>query len=749
MGAGRSRGRRPALEAEATQAMRMFNLVPAGKGFPNCIVRVVGHVECRGEGGGGVKAPLSGEECAYFAYERREVRKVRKYSLRTGQHTDAEKSTRMGSKKDGCPFAVVEGGREVQVVKPCILAPATKFRSSTRDTIASKPFPTAEDIRVLQIRQLEFRRTCDEHKRRYAAEKQAFEAGQRSMRSNQAKGDGRRPPSKPRFRPYQPPPDQTIEFCSDPWIVETESILSAKSLVAALGVLTQDERQGCWILKPLHDLVLYREYIYANWPKMAAKWKEIQLVWDKMEKRNQSFVRDFGVIKMPAMKSGPTSSSSSYLGAEKAQEEELRAPGLVKIARVKYENQRYYPLSKWSPKLLPTDHSAFSDEKGRACERSPEGLEWRQEGDWEYAFDFPKKMIKYSWKKSKTNAWVRRRKWTTTHVCYPVQQKPQLDSVELRAETKKYHSEFPNRTKEIKRARIGQQAITEDVVDALATALSRRQLTGQDAKGAEEPLMMGNVRYFQPRQIQKLKVLGSGAFGEAWLANVTPYGEKKVVLKVPLAEGGLDDDSLRELGAMAALKPQKNIVEFVGAVTIDKKFCFITGYCARGSLDGLHSVIDMVREEKFLSVALDISEGLSHLHNNDIIHRDLACRNLLMKADGTVVICDYGLSKKLTDKRNSYRINTSKFPWPWTSPQSLKTQLFDKPGDVWSLGVTLWEILTRGKTPYAESLLAMSSAEVFSLNVSLDVIFALNLPPFIMLSNHALPPFPFISRSLV
>jgi len=92
--------------------------------------------------------------------------------------------------------------------------------------------------------------------------------------------------------------------------------------------------------------------------------------------------------------------------------------------------------------------------------------------------------------------------------------------------------------------------------------------------------------------------------------------------------------------------------------------------------------------------------------------QDLACRNLLMTEDGCVVICDYGLSKKLTANQSSYKVNTSKFPWPWTSPQSLETHRFDKAADIWSFGVTLWELLTKGATPYAEHCLASSSLEV-------------------------------------
>mmetsp|Transcript_10369 Transcript_10369/g.16625 ORF Transcript_10369/g.16625 Transcript_10369/m.16625 type:complete len:414 (+) Transcript_10369:215-1456(+) len=259
--------------------------------------------------------------------------------------------------------------------------------------------------------------------------------------------------------------------------------------------------------------------------------------------------------------------------------------------------------------------------------------------------------------------------------------------------------------------------MTDDMaITRLAAILAEKQqeLGGSSYShyNTSSEMFMGNIRYFVPEQIQKKERLGKGTFGEAWLATIDSIPDKSTVLKIPLSEGGLDDDSLRELGAMAALKPHKNIVEFLGVVTIEKKLCFLTGYCARGSLDRLHHKYDMTSERKFLVIASNIADGLEHLHSNDIIHRDLACRNLLMTEDGCVVICDYGLSKKLTANQSSYKVNTSKFPWPWTSPQSLETHRFDKAADIWSFGVTLWELLTKGATPYAEHCLASSSLEV-------------------------------------
>jgi len=133
-----------------------------------------------------------------------------------------------------------------------------------------------------------------------------------------------------------------------------------------------------------------------------------------------------------------------------------------------------------------------------------------------------------------------------------------------------------------------------------------------------------------------------------------------------------------------------------------------------GSLDNLHDKIDMASDKGFAKVGLDICAGLKTLHASTIIHGDLACRNLLMKADGTVALCDFGLAHKLGQYHDYYVVSEGrKFPWAWTDPHTLRTGRFDLKSDIWSLGVTFLELLTKGERPYwAEICIGMGVREI-------------------------------------
>jgi len=235
-------------------------------------------------------------------------------------------------------------------------------------------------------------------------------------------------------------------------------------------------------------------------------------------------------------------------------------------------------------------------------------------------------------------------------------------------------------------------------VKRILGAIARfKELEDGNQPAARPPVRIGHVLCFDPSDVKVEKKLGKGHFGSAHLAMIYSL-KKKVVLKVPHRGEGLDRGAMREFQAMAQIKPHPNIVEFIGCMTLqDKRVCFMTAMCEFGSLDKLHDKFDL--KSRFLDIVAGVCAGVSHLHRDGILHRDLACRNILMKSDFTVAICDFGLSRQISDK--DFQIS-DEFPWLWAAPEAIRTGQFTKESDVWSLGVTMWEILTGGKIPYVD-----------------------------------------------
>lgn len=83
-----------------------------------------------------------------------------------------------------------------------------------------------------------------------------------------------------------------------------------------------------------------------------------------------------------------------------------------------------------------------------------------------------------------------------------------------------------------------------------------------------------------------------------------------------------------------------------------------------------------------------------------IVHGDLATRNVLLDANEVAKIADFGLSKRIYNYKEYVKQNLELLPWCWMAPECLRRGMFNEKTDVWAFGVTLWEIYTLGDQPY-------------------------------------------------
>ncbi|AQK63637.1 Mitogen-activated protein kinase kinase kinase 1 [Zea mays] len=190
-------------------------------------------------------------------------------------------------------------------------------------------------------------------------------------------------------------------------------------------------------------------------------------------------------------------------------------------------------------------------------------------------------------------------------------------------------------------------------------------------------------------------LLGSGSFGMVY-EGISDEGAFFAVKEVSLLDQGSNaQQSIVALEQEIALLGQfehENIVQYYGTDKEESKLYIFIELVTQGSLSSLYQKYKL-RESQVSAYTRQILNGLVYLHERNVVHRDIKCANILVHANGSVKLADFGLAKEMS-KINMLR--SCKGSVYWMAPEVINPKkMYGPSADIWSLGCTVLEMLTR------------------------------------------------------
>ncbi|KAJ2226104.1 Protein kinase of the Mitotic Exit Network, partial [Coemansia sp. RSA 485] len=206
---------------------------------------------------------------------------------------------------------------------------------------------------------------------------------------------------------------------------------------------------------------------------------------------------------------------------------------------------------------------------------------------------------------------------------------------------------------------------------------------------------MGEARRIGEYQLED--IIGKGAAGSVYRGiNLRTGGV--VAIKQIRKEGFSSYDEIesarKEIDMLRDLN-HPNIVKYIGYEQTDDELDIILEYCEGGSLQNILRKFNKFPENLVGVYVAQILDGLSYLHSNAILHRDIKPGNILLLKEGVVKLADFGVA------RVQNGMDTVVGSPYWIAPEVLQLKGATTASDIWSLGCTIVQMVD-GKAPYQD-----------------------------------------------